>query len=82
MYSDSTLSALASKKWVPAGYITRDQRDEAYWHRRPSILDENHISKAADGPSSIDEKYDGKNDSSPDRNTSVHRETVGDDRKV
>jgi SP family sugar:H+ symporter-like MFS transporter len=67
MYSDSTIKPLTSKKWVPPGYINRMERDEAYWHRRPSILEA--------------EKHD-KEDSSPERGMSMHREHAGDQVRV
>lgn len=82
MYSDQSLTARGSKKWMPPGYITRNERDEAYWQRRPSILDEGYVPNGAAGRRSVDEKYNDKSDNSPDRNVSMHRETVGDERKV
>ena len=39
MYSDETIKARKSKKWVPVGYIDRNRRDSAYWQRRPSVID-------------------------------------------
>ena len=39
MYSDMSLKAWQSKKWVPAGYIDRNTRDTEYWERRPLIVD-------------------------------------------
>ena len=71
MYSDNNLSARTSKKWVPAGYVTRDQRDDSYWERRHSAI-------AANGsaPRSYDEKLGGKDDSSPERGMSMHQEHV------
>jgi SP family sugar:H+ symporter-like MFS transporter len=33
MYSQPELKPWTSHKWVPEGYITRMQRDEAYFHR-------------------------------------------------
>ncbi|KAH7069526.1 monosaccharide transporter-like protein [Paraphoma chrysanthemicola] len=81
MYSDPSVKAISSKKWVPAGYISRNERDEAYWHRRPSILDER--TNATGLPArSMDEKTDEKDDSSPERGMSVHRENAGDARRV
>jgi len=78
MYSDGTIKPRTSKKWVPPGYITRMERDEAYWHRRPSILD----SHAAAGlPASVDEKYE-KDDSSPERGMSLHQEHAGNGVRV
>jgi SP family sugar:H+ symporter-like MFS transporter len=74
MYTDMSIKATSSKKWVPAGYVTRGQRDEAYWRRRPSILD--------DGSKSVGEKIDDKDTDSTPRNRSMHRETVGDERAV
>lgn len=81
MYSDPAIKAATSKKWVPPGYITRNERDDAYWHRRPSILDER--THATGLPArSMDEKVDEKDDSSPERGMSVHREHAGDERRV
>ncbi|KAA8622973.1 AraJ Arabinose efflux permease [Pyrenophora tritici-repentis] len=75
MYSDSTLSARTSKKWIPAGYITRNERDDSYWQRR-------HSAVAADG-AIVNEKYDGKDaDSSPERGMSMHQERVDEGRRV
>lgn len=39
MYSDLSLKAWQSKKWVPEGYINRNTRDSAYWQRRGSAAD-------------------------------------------
>ncbi|CAE7177224.1 hypothetical protein P3342_001835 [Pyrenophora teres f. teres] len=79
MYSDPSLSARTSKKWIPAGYITRNERDDSYWQRR-------HSAAAANGaviPKSIDEKYDGKDaDTSPERGMSMHQERVDEGRRV
>lgn len=75
MYSDGSLKPLSSEKWVPAGYIDRNTRDESYWERRPSILDQRNVNGAA-APRSLDEKYDKDNESSPDRGHSVHQERV------
>jgi SP family sugar:H+ symporter-like MFS transporter len=71
MYSDGSIKPRTSKKWVPPGYITRMERDDAYWHRRPSILDERATAglRARD----VDEKYE-KDDSSPERGMSLHQE--------
>ncbi|KAH8726239.1 monosaccharide transporter-like protein [Phaeosphaeriaceae sp. PMI808] len=80
MYSDPRVKAASSKKWVPPGYLDRNTRDEAYWHRRPSILDDAHYAPNGTGvpTRSIDEKHNEKDDSSPERGMSVHREHVGD----
>ncbi|KAF2683280.1 general substrate transporter [Lentithecium fluviatile CBS 122367] len=40
MYSEPSLKPWQSSKWVPPGYITRMDRDNAYWQRRTSILDD------------------------------------------
>lgn len=82
MYSNIGLKATQSKKWVPPGYISRNERDNAYWDRRASVVDE----RTADGiaiPRSVDEKRDEKNsDTSPERGMSLHQETIGDERRV
>lgn len=78
MYSDPNVKAITSKKWVPAGYISRNERDAAYWERRPSILDQRNATAAG----SIDEKAGKDTDSSPERGQSVHQERVGDDRRA
>ncbi|USP79805.1 hypothetical protein yc1106_07079 [Curvularia clavata] len=67
MYSDNNLSARTSKKWVPAGYFSRDKRDDSYWERR-------HSAVAANG--GVQEKYGDKDDSSPERGMSLHQERV------
>ena len=71
MYSDQNLSARTSKKWVPAGYFSRNERDDSYWERR-------HSAVAANGgaPRSVEEKYGDKDDSSPERGMSLHQEHV------
>lgn len=65
MYSDMSLKAWQSKKWVPAGYIDRNRRDSAYWQRRTSAAEE--VGKGSAGGrngavenSSDDEKLEGK----------------------
>ncbi|KAF2034572.1 monosaccharide transporter-like protein [Setomelanomma holmii] len=76
-----SIDAASSRKWVPAGYITRNERDEAYWHSRPSILDER--THAGGSPArSMDKKVDEKEDSSPERGMSFHCEHAGDERRV
>jgi len=68
MYSDNSLSARTSKKWIPAGYITRDERDDSYWERR-------HSAVGANG--GVGEKYGDKDaDTSPERGMSMHQEHV------
>jgi len=74
MYSDPTIKAATSKKWVPEGYVTRQERDEAYWHRRPSVLDGNQGSGLR--ARSFTEKHE-KDDSSPERGLSTHHEHAG-----
>lgn len=82
MYSEPNLKAITSKKWVPAGYISRNERDNTYWERRPSILDQRNAT-GAPIPRSMDEKRDGKDaDTSPERGMSLHQEHVGDERRV
>jgi SP family sugar:H+ symporter-like MFS transporter len=71
MYSDNNLSARTSKKWVPAGYLSRNERDDAYWERRHSAVAAN-----AGVPGSVNEKYNDKDDSSPERGMSLHQERV------
>jgi SP family sugar:H+ symporter-like MFS transporter len=63
MYSDGRIKPRTSKKWVPPGYITRLERDDAYWHR-------NAESK---GVAAGENHYE-KDDSSPERGMSMHRE--------
>jgi SP family sugar:H+ symporter-like MFS transporter len=71
MYSDPNFKATNSKKWMPAGYITRNERDESYWERR-------HSAVAASGgvvPNGREEKYGDKDaDTSPERSISMHQE--------
>ncbi|CBX90368.1 hypothetical protein IAQ61_001866 [Plenodomus lingam] len=85
MYSDPNLKAITSKKWIPTGYITRNERDDAYWQRRTSVLD----NQAGGIPGSLDEKHGEDKlatDTSPDRSMSLHQEhvdgTTGDSRRV
>jgi SP family sugar:H+ symporter-like MFS transporter len=66
MYTDMSIKAPQSKKWVPAGYINRGEKDEAYWRRRRSV----------------DTKIDDKDAQSTPRTTSVHNEALGDERRV
>jgi len=66
MYTDMSIKATQSKKWVPAGYINRGEKDEAYWRRRRSV----------------DTKIDDKDADSTPRNRSVHNEAAGDERRV
>ena len=40
MYSDMSIKPWKSKHWVPEGYIDRNIRDESYWQRRSSVLDD------------------------------------------
>lgn len=75
MYSDGSLRPLSSEKWIPAGYIDRNTRDESFWGRRSSVLD-SRAANAAAGTRSFDEKYDKDNESSPERGQSVHQEHV------
>ncbi|CAO2649097.1 Nn.00g100460.m01.CDS01 [Neocucurbitaria sp. VM-36] len=82
MYSEPGLKAVTSKKWVPPGYISRSERDDTYWERRPSILDQRNANRAA-VPRSIDEKRREKDgDSLPERGTSTRQERVGNERRV
>lgn len=76
MYSDPNIKAMTSKKWVPPGYISRNDRDDAYWERRTSVLD----NRAGGVPRSIDEKHgeDKLADTSPDRSMSLHQEHVSE----
>ncbi|KAI8935873.1 hypothetical protein NX059_007388 [Plenodomus lindquistii] len=80
MYSDPNIKAFTSKKWVPPGYISRMERDGAYWERRASVADK----RAAAVPRSIDEKHGEEKtaDSSPERGMSLHQEHMSDDRRV
>lgn len=53
MYSDMSLKAWQSKKWVPAGYLDRNRRDSAYWQRRGSAADNIQRRSVDEGKSSI-----------------------------
>lgn len=72
MYSDGSIKPRTSKKWVPLGYINRLERDEAYWHQRSSTFENAHESAMAERI--VNEKQRDKNDSSPERGMSMHRE--------
>lgn len=76
MYMDMGVKAISSKSWVPVGYVDRNTRDESYWHRRTSILEER--AAAAHVPRSVDEKVEEKDSDGTPRNMSTHRETLGD----
>jgi SP family sugar:H+ symporter-like MFS transporter len=65
MYSDMSIKPWKSDKWVPAGYIDRNTRDETYWQRRPSVLDDR---KGLEGDS-------------PLRSRSQHHERISLDEK-
>jgi SP family sugar:H+ symporter-like MFS transporter len=80
MYSDPRIKPASSKKWVPPGYITRNERDESYWQRRTSVLDDTQTSGLR--ARSVDEKHTEKDDSSPERGMSMHREHADDGKRV
>merc|ERR1712137_1452240 len=40
MYSDMSIKPWKSKHWVPEGYMDRNIRDESYWQRRSSVLND------------------------------------------
>ncbi|KAF2786776.1 general substrate transporter [Melanomma pulvis-pyrius CBS 109.77] len=85
MYSDKSVKPWNSNKWVPVGYISRNTRDNAYWHRRSSILDEQRLHPGGDAAMGITEKSADEKDGSPRPPTSVQLETVlgaGDERRV
>jgi SP family sugar:H+ symporter-like MFS transporter len=70
MYSDPNIKATMSIMWLPAGYITRNTRDESYWEQR-------HSAVAANGGVVGDENYRDKDaDTSPERSISMHQERV------
>lgn len=79
MYSDGSIKPRASKKWVPPGYINRLDRDESYWHR-PSEMGNTHASGLP--ANSMDEKHYDKDDSSPERGLSVHREHAANNVRI
>jgi len=79
MYSDGSIKPRASKKWVPPGYINRLERDESYWHRPGEMENTQASGLPAD---SMDEKHYDKDDSSPERGLSVHREHAASDVRV
>ena len=64
MYSDMSLKAWQSKKWVPVGYHDRNRRDSAYWQRRSSAADNikrssvDHRANAHGESSGDEEKFD------------------------
>ena len=69
MYSDPSISARTSKKWVPAGYISRNERDDTYWERR-------HSAVGATGAAASEKVGDKDVDTSPERGMSTHHERV------
>jgi SP family sugar:H+ symporter-like MFS transporter len=80
MYSDPRIKPATSKKWVPPGYITRNERDDSYWQRRTSVLDDGQASGLR--ARSVDDKQHEKDDSSPERGMSMHREHVVNEKRV
>jgi SP family sugar:H+ symporter-like MFS transporter len=80
MYSDPRIKPASSKKWVPTGYITRNERDESYWHRRTSVLDGGQASGLR--ARSVDGKHNEKDDSSPERGMSMHHEHISTDTRA
>ncbi|KAI7374805.1 hypothetical protein KC336_g20121 [Hortaea werneckii] len=38
MYSDKSLKAWQSTKWLPEGYVSRSERDPTYFERRRSSV--------------------------------------------
>jgi hypothetical protein len=72
MYSDPRIKPATSKKWVPPGYITRNERDESYWNRRTSVVDDGQTSGLR--ARSVDDKHHEKDDSSPERGMLALRE--------
>ncbi|PSN65012.1 general substrate transporter [Corynespora cassiicola Philippines] len=82
MYSEPSVRAWSSNKWVPQGYIDRNTRDEAFWTRRGSVLDD---PKYNPNPTGNEKSVSEKDDSSPTRPiTGEHHEKVvmGDDRRA
>jgi len=69
MYSDPSISARTSKKWIPAGYISRNERDDTYWERR-------HSAVGATGAAASEKVGDKDVDTSPERGMSTHHERV------
>jgi SP family sugar:H+ symporter-like MFS transporter len=61
MYSDMSVKAISSKKWVPAGYISRNERDEMFWEQRGGVKG---------GVKDTDAE-------SPERGMSLHQARVG-----
>jgi SP family sugar:H+ symporter-like MFS transporter len=70
MYSDPTVKATTSKKWIPEGYTSRLERDETYWRGKEGTQTSGLHAR------SLAEK-DGKDDSSPERGMSTHHEHAG-----
>jgi SP family sugar:H+ symporter-like MFS transporter len=67
MYSDPSISARTSKKWVPAGYISRNERDDTYCR---------HSAVGATGAAASEKVGDKDVDTSPERGMSTHHERV------
>ncbi|KAF2014743.1 general substrate transporter [Aaosphaeria arxii CBS 175.79] len=83
MYSDMSLKAWQSNKWIPEGYIDRDTRDQAFWQRRGSIFDKDHTTHGTGNgvmAQEGDEKTVAeKNDTAP---TQRSENIAGDERRV
>jgi len=56
MYSDKSLKAWQSTKWMPEGYISRNERDPAYFERRRSSVMQGE-GKKHEGSDSDDHLY-------------------------
>ncbi|PVH94966.1 general substrate transporter [Periconia macrospinosa] len=72
MYSDPTIKATTSKKWVPAGYIDRNTRDHSYFQQRGSAVDDN--STKISGEKGV---YD-----TPIRNSEQHEHVDNSEKRV
>lgn len=73
MYSQKDITATKSSKWVPEGYFSRTDRDDAYWQRRTSILDEaKYTPGGAHALDQSEKSVDEKRDDSP----ATHSEKV------
>lgn len=57
MYSDKSLKAWHSTKWLPEGYISRGERDPTYFERRRSSVMQQGEGKKHEGSDSDDHLY-------------------------
>ncbi|KAF1949375.1 high-affinity glucose transporter ght2 [Byssothecium circinans] len=81
MYSDGSIKAWNSSRWVSAGYIDRNTRDHAYFQRRTSVLDDSAGGHAVYDKDARSDEEKSTVLGTPGRR-SEHQEIVGNDKRV